>query len=108
MQLPAHHRRSSSLSQSARPQFPTSAPIAIPQHGPPVYARSHDSHSSYGSHHSHHPHDHHAFADGEDVHDDGKVYGVLDDETLRQYEKRYAKDRKLERTDSGWEFDEYG
>jgi hypothetical protein len=31
------------------------------------------------------------------VHDDGKVYGVLDDETLRQYEKRYAKDRKLER-----------
>jgi hypothetical protein len=25
------------------------------------------------------------------------VYGVLDEETLRQYEKRYAKDRELEK-----------
>jgi hypothetical protein len=94
---PTHHRRSSSMSQNARPQFGATAPMAIPQSGSPVYARSHGSHSSHGSHHSHHPHDHHAFGDGEDVHDDGQIYGVLDEETLRKYEKRYAKDQKLER-----------
>lgn len=58
-------------------------------------------------------HDPHAFADGEDA-DEGRgrsysrgggrgkegdnwgEYG-LDEETLRQYEKRYAKDRELEK-----------
>ncbi|EAT89650.1 hypothetical protein HBI56_030170 [Parastagonospora nodorum] len=95
---PPSHRRSSSLSQSARPHFSSSAPISIPQQQrPAIYARSHGSHSSHGSHHSHHPHDHHAFGDGEDIHDNGQVYGVLDEETLRQYEKRYAKDRELEK-----------
>jgi hypothetical protein len=48
-----------------------------------VYARR----TSHGSHHSHH-------ADGEDK--AGNEWG-LDDETLRQYEKRYAKDRELEK-----------
>jgi hypothetical protein len=62
-----------------------------------MYARSHGSHSSYGSQHSCYAHDHHAFADGEEVHDKARGYGVLDEETLRQYEKRYAKDRKLEK-----------
>jgi hypothetical protein len=71
------HRRSSSLSQHARPQF-GSAPIAIPHRG---------SQARHGSHSS----------QGEDVHDNGQVYGVLDEETLRQYEKRYAKDRALEK-----------
>jgi hypothetical protein len=72
-----------------------SAPIAIAQgrraSQAPGYARS------QGSHHSQHVHDAHAFGDGEDMHDHGQGYGVLDEETLRQYEKRYAKDRRLEK-----------
>lgn len=39
-------------------------------------------------------HDPHAYADGEDKYEQ---YGVLDEDTLRQYEKRYAKDRELEK-----------
>jgi hypothetical protein len=42
-------------------------------------------------------HDPHAYADGEDKYDDGQAYGVLDEETLRQYEKRYAREREVER-----------
>lgn len=42
-------------------------------------------------------HDPHAFADGEDKYDSNQAYGVLDEDTLRQYEKRYAKDRALEK-----------
>jgi hypothetical protein len=55
-----------------------------------VYARQ----PSHGSHHSHHSH----HADGEDraANAGGNEWG-LDDETLRQYEKRYAKDRELEK-----------
>jgi hypothetical protein len=91
--MPQPQRRSSSSPTQAH--FPQSQPIAIPtrysQPGPPVYARSH------GSHHNHHVHDHHTYGDGEDVHDNGQVYGVLDEDTLRQYEKRYAKDRELEK-----------
>jgi hypothetical protein len=94
MPLP-HRRRSSSNSQSSSGPHNfahSTAPIPIPtpynqgprisysQPGPPVYARSEGSH---------HVHDHHTYADGED--------GVLDEETLRSYEKRYAKDRALEK-----------
>jgi hypothetical protein len=42
-------------------------------------------------------HDHHAYADGESLHDNGQVYGVVDEETLRGYEKRYARERELEK-----------
>ncbi|OAL01051.1 hypothetical protein IQ06DRAFT_293188 [Phaeosphaeriaceae sp. SRC1lsM3a] len=90
-----HHRRSSSMSQNGRPQFSNgTAPIAIPQQQQPYgfgqqgYAHSHGSHGSQHSHHHHHGHDGH----GED-----EQWGVLDEETLRSYEKRYAKERKLEK-----------
>jgi hypothetical protein len=94
-----HHRRSSSTSQSSGPHnfqqqqpFTQTAPISIPQTyysqpGPPVYARSAGSHHN----HNHHVHDHHTYGDGED----GTM--ALDEETLRSYEKRYAKDRELEK-----------
>jgi len=41
-------------------------------------------------------HDPHAYADGEDKHEE-HGHGGLDEETLRSYERRYAKDRKLEK-----------
>lgn len=85
-------RRSSSMSQSQRPHFPSSsAPVPI-QTRPPIYARTHNE--SHGSHHSGNMHDPHAFADGEDKFENS--YG-LDEETLRSYEKRYAREKKLER-----------
>ncbi|KAF2030934.1 hypothetical protein EK21DRAFT_64329 [Setomelanomma holmii] len=97
--------RSSSFSQHQRPPFAqlASAPIAIPQSQhqalydqTPAYARRPSHHSDH-SHHSHHAHDAHASADGEEGHGHaGKQWG-LDDETLRAYEKRYAKDRELEK-----------
>ncbi|KAH7410162.1 hypothetical protein DE146DRAFT_340916 [Phaeosphaeria sp. MPI-PUGE-AT-0046c] len=91
-----HHRRSSSMSQSGPPHFNSgTAPIAIPQQqqqpygfGQQEYTQHHGSHSS---HHSHHPHGHDADSN------DGQAWGELDQETLRSYEKRYAKDRKLEK-----------
>lgn len=65
----------------------------------PVYARS-ASHSSHHSHHSQHMHDPHAFADGEDKYEHrygGPDYAVIDEETEREYERRYAREKRADR-----------
>ncbi|KAL7770751.1 hypothetical protein CFE70_000690 [Pyrenophora teres f. teres 0-1] len=77
----------------------------------PVYARSSSQQSHY-SHHSEHAHDPHAYADGEDKyeghhhhhhhhhhghHHDDHYGGGLDEETVAEYKRRYAKDQKLEK-----------
>ncbi|KAH8725460.1 hypothetical protein GQ44DRAFT_217699 [Phaeosphaeriaceae sp. PMI808] len=92
--LPQHTRRTSSFSHQNPPPFPPTAPIQIPaaQFQQPVYARD-GSHSSHYSHHG--MHNPHTWVDGEDKHEQG--HAGLDEDTLRQYEKRYAKDRELER-----------
>jgi hypothetical protein len=102
-QQPMRHRGSSSSTHSDRPQFQpqfqpqyaSSAPIPIahPQfYQPSAYPR-HSSHSSVGSHHGHHHH--HAYVDDDD--EPQRRYGELDEDTLREYEARYRKDRRLER-----------
>ncbi|CAO2653910.1 Nn.00g106430.m01.CDS01 [Neocucurbitaria sp. VM-36] len=60
----------------------------------PVYARS-ASHQSHHSHHSTHMHDPHAYGDGEDKFEN--QYGPIDEETEREYERRYAREKKAQR-----------
>lgn len=55
----------------------------------PVFARS-------SSHQSHHNNDPHAYADGEDKYDGG-TFGPLDEETEREYERRYAREKAMAR-----------
>ncbi|EFQ89400.1 hypothetical protein PTT_14334 [Pyrenophora teres f. teres 0-1] len=93
-------------------QYPTSypPPVTYAQQAP-VYARSSSQQSHY-SHHSEHAHDPHAYADGEDKyeghhhhhhhhhhghHHDDHYGGGLDEETVAEYKRRYAKDQKLEK-----------
>jgi len=99
---PTDQRTRRSSSMHSQLPFHTTAPIPITQQRPPIYARPrHGSHSSHnGSHRSSgsYLHDPHTYADGEDYHDSpAGEEGRLDEDTLREYEKRYKEDRKLEK-----------
>lgn len=82
----ASHRRASSLSYTYPPQQPstTTAPIQIPPR-----TNQQPMHARHGSHSSHH-------SSEDERHDSSAAYG-LDEDTLRQYEKRYAREKRMER-----------
>lgn len=108
-QEPASGRRRTSSTSSYTSQRPAQQPIPIPN--PQQYQHQYQPHASYPppvtyaqqaptytrtpSHHSDHAHNPHAYADGEDKYE--QDYGRLDEETERQYRKRCARERALER-----------
>ncbi|KAF1945274.1 hypothetical protein EJ02DRAFT_441918 [Clathrospora elynae] len=114
-----HRRRTSSTSSynSQRPtqaqlqQMPLPMPIPLRQpnpasyqypapYSPPVtYGQQQPVYMRSTSHQNQHMHDPHAYADGEDKFEEQQqlYHGRLDPATEREYERRYAREKALER-----------